>query len=826
MALVFNDRVKETSVTTGTGTLTLDGAVQGFETFSSAIGNSNTTYYAIELPGTTEFEVGRGTVSAGQLARTQVISSSNSDSPVDFSAGTKIVFCTLPASKAVIKDASGNIPIDANKTIEFGDSGETISGDGTQLNIVSSNKVLIDAETDIHLDANGTGGAGGGDILFQDNGVTWLKSSNNTAVEILSTVSDKDLSIRGNDGGSEITALTFDMSEAGAATFNDNVSLGSGKQLKFHTVGDNIKFDGTNLLITATNGLLLDGDQQIMFNDGGVNYGAFVNSSTRFTLHSQRSDVDFAINVNDGGSQLDALFFDASEAGAATFNSTVTANAGVIVDNITIDGTEIDLSSGDLTLDVAGDIILNADGGDWIFRDGSTELLKIFNASSDVSIKAQAQDKDLKFLGNDGGSGITALTLDMSEAGAATFNDKIILGANKSIEFGDSGETISGDGTDLTIASSGFININASSDVKLNAAGNDIRLYSSATEFLRLTHSSGDAIINSLVSDKDIKFQGNDGGSTITPMMIDMSAGGRVGIGTTTPLAPLHIDDSGGAFVRLTRTGFSGYLQLATAGGTGSLSVDGANTLNLRTNDTNHLSINGSGNVTVETGTFTADQGVIVDNITIDGTEIDLSSGDLTIDVAGDITLDADGGDIIFADASTEIGRFTNDSTDFAIQSSVQDKDLIFKGNDGGSTIEAMRIDMSEGGRIGIGTSTPARDLQIAKSTSGGTVRLEVNNESNTGSSHGVISIYSGGTSGGDPYLHFKVDNGEQYSIGIDNDQSDALVFSNGFGVGSNNLLSIATDGSATFTGTVTANGEVLSAGVSAGFAVAMAIAL
>ena len=101
MALVFNDRVKETSVTTGTGTLTLDGAVQGFETFSSAIGNSNTTFYAIELPGTTEFEVGRGTISAGQLARTEIISSSNSDSAVDFSAGTKIVFCTLPASKFV-----------------------------------------------------------------------------------------------------------------------------------------------------------------------------------------------------------------------------------------------------------------------------------------------------------------------------------------------------------------------------------------------------------------------------------------------------------------------------------------------------------------------------------------------------------------------------------------------------------------------------------------------------------------------------------------------------------------------------------------------------
>jgi|TARA_E500000178_G_scaffold291841_1_gene295914 hypothetical protein len=106
MALVVNDRVKETSTTTGTGTFTLAGAVTGFETFSSAIGNSNTTYYAISLQGGAEFEVGLGTVAAGTLARTTIISSSNSDSAVDFSAGTKDVFCTLPASKAVFKNAS------------------------------------------------------------------------------------------------------------------------------------------------------------------------------------------------------------------------------------------------------------------------------------------------------------------------------------------------------------------------------------------------------------------------------------------------------------------------------------------------------------------------------------------------------------------------------------------------------------------------------------------------------------------------------------------------------------------------------------------------
>ena len=107
---------------------------------------------------------------------------------------------------------------------------------------------------------------------------------------------------------------------------------------------------------------------------------------------------------------------------------------------------------------------------------------------------------------------------------------------------------------------------------------------------------------------------------------------------------------------------------------------------------------------------------------------------------------------------------------------------------------------MSEGGKVGIGTNAPSRDLHVKKSTSGSPVRFEVNNTSDTAGSHGVISIYSGGTSGGDPYLHFKVDGGEQYSLGIDNDQSDAFVLSNNYGVGSSNLLSIATDGSASFT--------------------------
>ena len=110
MALVINDRVKETSTTTGTGAIALGGAVTGFETFAAGIGNSNTTYYAIFNTGTTEWEVGLGTLdgSSANLTRTTPISSSNSDSAVSFSAGTKDVFCTMPASKTVYLDNSGN----------------------------------------------------------------------------------------------------------------------------------------------------------------------------------------------------------------------------------------------------------------------------------------------------------------------------------------------------------------------------------------------------------------------------------------------------------------------------------------------------------------------------------------------------------------------------------------------------------------------------------------------------------------------------------------------------------------------------------------------
>ena len=112
MALVLNDRVKETSTTQGTGDITLAGAATGFITFNSGIGTSNTTYYAIFEQGTANFEVGLGTLSASTtLQRDTVLSNSaGNTSKINFNSGgtsTLDVFCTMPASKSVYLDATG-----------------------------------------------------------------------------------------------------------------------------------------------------------------------------------------------------------------------------------------------------------------------------------------------------------------------------------------------------------------------------------------------------------------------------------------------------------------------------------------------------------------------------------------------------------------------------------------------------------------------------------------------------------------------------------------------------------------------------------------------
>ena len=120
--------------------------------------------------------------------------------------------------------------------------------------------------------------------------------------------------------------------------------------------------------------------------------------------------------------------------------NTITADGGLSIDNITIDGTEIDLSSGDLTIDVAGDIILDADGADVKLSDGGTNFLTFTKSSDNVSINTPISDGDISFVGNDGGSSVTAMTFDMSAGGAVTIDPNnglaVATGANAKLNVG------------------------------------------------------------------------------------------------------------------------------------------------------------------------------------------------------------------------------------------------------------------------------------------------------------------------------------------------------------------------------------------------------
>ena len=151
MAFVLNDRVKETTTSTGTGTINLAGAADTFETFVAGIGTTNTCFYCISHQTANEFEVGIGTVtdaSPDTLSRDTIISSSNSDSAVSLSSGTKDVFCTYPASRAPSASmlattyvTTHNSTLSDDQTIDSGVLAGPVTVTGTQT--ITGNVVII-----------------------------------------------------------------------------------------------------------------------------------------------------------------------------------------------------------------------------------------------------------------------------------------------------------------------------------------------------------------------------------------------------------------------------------------------------------------------------------------------------------------------------------------------------------------------------------------------------------------------------------------------------------------------------------------------------------
>ena len=181
MSLIVADRVQETTNTTGTGAYTLGGAVSGFQTFASVASDTDTVYYSIT--DNVDFEVGLGTYASGAdtIARTTVLSSSNAGSAVNWGVGTKNIFLTYPADKAVVEDASNNVTIGNNLVV-----GGTVDG----VDIAARDSVLTSTTNTANAALPKAGGTMSGAIAMGTNKITG--AGDPTAAQDLATKSYVD----------------------------------------------------------------------------------------------------------------------------------------------------------------------------------------------------------------------------------------------------------------------------------------------------------------------------------------------------------------------------------------------------------------------------------------------------------------------------------------------------------------------------------------------------------------------------------------------------------------------------------------------------------
>ena len=207
----------------------------------------------------------------------------------------------------------------------------------------------------------------------------------------------------------------------------------------------------------------------------------------------------------------------------ASFSTTVTNN---LAGKVALSGSAQTIAdSGNFTIDAAGEINLDADGGKVRFKDGGTEHIRfVMDNSGVVQLYSAVQDVDIKIQGNDGGSVVDALTFDMSDGGTAIFGSWQKMADNNRIVFGAGSDlAIYSDGTNGNILASGELII----DVDTQGSGNGILLKDAGTLYGSIYRSSSNLHIKAEASDQDLLFMGNDGGTEITALTLDMSASGR-----------------------------------------------------------------------------------------------------------------------------------------------------------------------------------------------------------------------------------------------------------------------------------------------------------
>jgi lipopolysaccharide export system protein LptA len=338
MALVIADRVRETTTTTGTGTITLAGAVANFETFTANLSNSDTTYYSIVDNTNGAFEVGLGTFTSSgtTLARTTVIASSNSNSAVNFGSGTKDVFITIPATKIIVKDASGNVSIDGDVTVSDGTNDfDVASHDGTN-GLKLGGTVVTSSAANLNI-LNGKTFVDEDDM--SSNSATGIPSQQSVKAYVDSQVTAQDLDVASDSGTIDIDLDSESLTIAGgtgiassASSTTVTLAVDAAQTGITSLLATDIKIgedDETKIDFETANEIHFYADNASLVSLTNANSGDAV-------LTVPTADKNFTIAGTDGSSGITALDIDMALNGKATFSGDV-----VVTGDLTVTGDDI-----------------------------------------------------------------------------------------------------------------------------------------------------------------------------------------------------------------------------------------------------------------------------------------------------------------------------------------------------------------------------------------------------------------------------------------------------------------------------------------------------
>ena len=327
MALVIKDRIKETSTTTGTGTLTLAGASTGFKAFSE-IGSGNTTYYAIS--DGTDWEVGLGTVGSGTLSRDTILASSNAGSAVSWNSDVKDVFCTYPADKAVYEQAGGLVDVPS-----LAINGTTVTATAAELNYVDGVTSAIQTQLNDKLESGDTAASltitsadiNGGTIDGVTIGGSSAGAITGTTITGTSFVTSGDMTFGDNDKAIFGAGSDLQIYHDGSESYIDEVGTGS---LSIRTNGSGILLEtGTGYGVRALTGgqtdLWHNGNLKLATTSTGIDVTGTV-TADGLTVGSSGTVLINATSRNLPSVGIPQVQLEGSGTGASTVLVTNTAN--------------------------------------------------------------------------------------------------------------------------------------------------------------------------------------------------------------------------------------------------------------------------------------------------------------------------------------------------------------------------------------------------------------------------------------------------------------------------------------------------------------------